>query len=232
MGLSVSIPHPASISVFLSSHLSKAAPMCSQACPKLTAKWDSEFMEGLWRQRLLKSPWESLMFWYWLYSWSRVKKIRVSSRRKFRFYYVNRSLKALWENTAAKRDPHRSQGGAMQERKETWITQSNNCQEVKTTNSPFWLRNLSGCTRVQVEPQASTNLTWKETHHWTYTKLIQNQFSFRFFPETFKTHNTVFWYISPLWQIKRYRISQNAMMWSHISSLCTIQMQHPQIRQP
>lgn len=93
------------------------------------------------------------------------EKIRVSSRRKLRFYYVNKSLKTLCENTAAKRDPHRSQGGAMQKRRETWITQSNNCRDVKTTNSHFWLRNLSGCARVQVEPQASTNLTWKETYN-------------------------------------------------------------------
>lgn len=66
--------------------------------------------------------------------------------------------------------PHRSQDGARQERKETWITDSNNCWEVETTSSLFGVQNLSSCVSIQV------NLIWKEMYLWTCTKL--NQISF------------------------------------------------------
>lgn len=98
---------------------------------------------------------------------------------------MNRSLKILSENTVAKRDPHRSQGDARQERKETRITESNNSWEVKTIISPFWVQNLSWCVSIQV------NLIWKDTYLWTCTKSKQNQFSFRFFTEAFKTENVI-----------------------------------------
>lgn len=136
--------------------------------PKTDSK--TEFMEGLSEKRLLKSPWESLIFWHWLFSWTRVKKTEYLLGENSDFIMWMGVSRLSVEIHLQRETLHRSQGSAMQE-EETWITKSNNCREVETTNNPFWLRNLSGCARVQEEPQASANLSWKEMYHWTYTKL-------------------------------------------------------------
>lgn len=92
------------------------------------SKTDSktEFTEGLWKQRLLKSPWESLGFSQCLYAGTRVKK---SERTQILIHEQD-------SHSCEKRRPQKP-GGATQERREKSKTKSNKCWKSKQPTAPF-----------------------------------------------------------------------------------------------
>lgn len=99
-----------------------------------SSKTDSktEFTEGLWKQRLLKSPWERLGFSQCLYSRTRVKK----SEKTQILLHEQDSQDSLWKHSCKKRPPQKP-GGATQERREKSQTKSNNCWKSKQPTAPF-----------------------------------------------------------------------------------------------